>query len=226
MQCVAMKPEPPAILSPRWRPSPIASTRNRRPGSGSSPRRCSFRTTVAGPALRTHRGGAPRQARDFIHDHLNQSLSLTQLAAQAQCDVRSFTRWFKAEFGMPAHRYVMAARVERARSLLLGSQRSLAEIALLCGFNTQSHMTTVFRRFVGVTPGTFRAAPRSAPSRAEAHGCAFAHVAVHAGPARGRRRGGFDSRRFHVKLPAAVSRAPCCRGDVVCIWGPNRAPWE
>lgn len=105
--------------------------------------------------------------RDFIHDHLYQSLSLTQLAAQAQCDVRSFTRWFKAEFGMPAHRYVMAARVERARSLLLDSQRSLADIALLCGFNTQSHMTTVFRRFVGVTPGTFRAAPRGRALRSE-----------------------------------------------------------
>ena len=98
--------------------------------------------------------------REFIHDRLHQPLSLDQLAAQAQCDVRSFTRWFRAEFGMPAHRYIMAARVERARSLLLDTHRSLADIALLCGFNTQSHMTTVFRRFVGVTPGVFRATLR------------------------------------------------------------------
>jgi AraC family transcriptional regulator len=98
--------------------------------------------------------------RDFIHDRLDLPLSLDELAAQAQCDVRSFTRWFKAEFGMSAHRYIVTARVERAKSLLPDMRRSLAEIALLCGFTSQSQMTTVFPRFVGATPGAFRVTSR------------------------------------------------------------------
>ena len=72
--------------------------------------------------------------------------------------MRSFTRWFSAEFGVSPHRYVMQARIERAKSLLANTTRPLSEVALDCGFSSQSHLSTVFRRFTGRTPGRFRKA--------------------------------------------------------------------
>jgi AraC family transcriptional regulator len=37
------------------------------------------------------------------------------------------------------------------------AETSLVEIALQCGFSSQSHFTTVFRRLVGTTPAGYRA---------------------------------------------------------------------
>ncbi|MFT3838338.1 MAG: AraC family transcriptional regulator [Myxococcaceae bacterium] len=94
--------------------------------------------------------------RAYIAERLDQPLALDQLAAFAQCDVRTFTRWFKQELGVTPHQYVMHARIERAKSLLAKTKRPLGEIALECGFSSQSHLTTSFRRFTGQTPARFR----------------------------------------------------------------------
>lgn len=96
--------------------------------------------------------------RAFIAERLDQPLTLEELAAFSQCDVRSFTRWFRSEVGVSPHRYVTQARVERAQSLIAKTNRPLSQIALECGFSSQSHLTTVFRRFTGHTPGRFRKA--------------------------------------------------------------------
>ena len=52
-------------------------------------------------------------------------------------------------------------RVDHARKLLRTSTAPLAEVALQCGFSSQSHMTTVFKGATGVTPAKFRATFRS-----------------------------------------------------------------
>ena len=101
-------------------------------------------------------GGRIDGLRAFIAERLDQPLTLEELAAFAECDVRSFTRWFRAELGVSPHRYVTEARVERAKTLLARSRRSLSEIALECGFSSQSHFRTVFRRTTGHTPARFR----------------------------------------------------------------------
>jgi len=47
-------------------------------------------------------------------------------------------------------------RIERAKSLLVEPQLSIAEVALRCGFGSQSNFTTAFRRLTNVTPGAYR----------------------------------------------------------------------
>lgn len=94
----------------------------------------------------------------FIAERLDQSLTLEELATFAECDVRAFTRWFRDELGLSPHRYVIQARVARAKELLTRTREPLAAIALACGFSSQSHFTTVFRRETGHTPARFRKA--------------------------------------------------------------------
>jgi AraC family transcriptional regulator len=55
-------------------------------------------------------------------------------------------------------RYVMQRRLERAKTLMRRTNQPLAQIARGSGFSDQSHLTSVFRRETGVTPGQFRAA--------------------------------------------------------------------
>lgn len=90
---------------------------------------------------------------DFIEAHIDQSLSLTDLAATVGLSVSHLKPLFRATFGMPVHHYVLTRRVERARLLILSTDMPLAEIALATGFAHQSHMTHWMRRILGLTPG-------------------------------------------------------------------------
>lgn len=97
-----------------------------------------------------------KRVTEFIVDQLDQPLSLADLAAFVQMDVYSFAKWFKAAFGSAPHQYILAARINAAKELLLTSPESVMDIALRCGFGSHSHFATTFRRFVGVSPKTYR----------------------------------------------------------------------
>ncbi|MCA1655303.1 MAG: helix-turn-helix transcriptional regulator [Pseudonocardiaceae bacterium] len=76
-------------------------------------------------------------------------------------DRHHFGRAFKQATGRPPHRYVTEQRVTRATELLAGSDLPIADIAHQVGMSSQSHLTTVFRRFVGDTPHAYRRARRA-----------------------------------------------------------------
>lgn len=94
-----------------------------------------------------------RHLADFIEAHIDQSLSLADLAATVGLSVSHLKPLFRATFGMPVHHYILTRRVERARLLILSTEMPLAEIALASGFAHQSHMTHWMRRILGLTPG-------------------------------------------------------------------------
>ncbi len=89
---------------------------------------------------------------DFIEAHLDQRLTLTDLAAHAGLSVPHFKALFRETLGMPVHQYVVRRRVERARDLLLQGRLSASQIALETGFAHQSHMAHWMNRLLGVTP--------------------------------------------------------------------------
>lgn len=69
------------------------------------------------PAPHAAGGLAPWQLRrvtDFIHDHLDAPVSLTQLAQLADLSSSQFARLFKLSTGLPTYRYQMRARINRA----------------------------------------------------------------------------------------------------------------
>jgi AraC family transcriptional regulator len=69
-----------------------------------------------------------------------------------------FSRSFKQATGVGPQRYVIQRRVERAKRLLRQTRQPIALIAQEAGFADQSHLTQIFHREMGVTPGRFRAA--------------------------------------------------------------------
>ena len=93
---------------------------------------------------------------DYIDTHLDDRLTLTDLAVVASLSPYHFSRSFKRAVGVGPQRYVMHRRVERAKALIRRTNQPLALIARAVGFSDQSHLTSVFRREIGVTPGHFR----------------------------------------------------------------------
>ncbi|MFZ5557849.1 MAG: helix-turn-helix domain-containing protein [Pseudomonadota bacterium] len=96
----------------------------------------------------------------FIEERLDEPLPIARMAAVAGLAPDRFLRAFKRARGTPPHRYLMERRVERARRLLQTTDLPIAEVAAAAGLSSQSHLTTLFRRRLGLTPGAVRAAAR------------------------------------------------------------------
>ncbi len=92
----------------------------------------------------------------YIDANLDTNLSLETLAGLAGVLTHQFGRAFKRKIGEPPHQYVLTRRIEAARSLLCTTDHPIADIAYATGFSSQSHMTTTFRREIGVTPAQLR----------------------------------------------------------------------
>ena len=67
-----------------------------------------------------------------------------------------FARSFKAATGLSPHQYVIQQRVQRAKTLLSGTDLTVAEVAMAVGFSNSSHLAHHVRRLLDVTPGALR----------------------------------------------------------------------
>jgi AraC family transcriptional regulator len=83
-------------------------------------------------------------------------LSLQALANESGYSRVHFVRMFRAATGHSPHNYLLNLRLERARELLKNPSLSLIDIALDCGFSSDSHMSRIFHKSVGVTPSAYR----------------------------------------------------------------------
>ena len=117
-----------------------------------------FRRLVVEPARRSYQLSEQqlRRVRAFIEAHLETDIRLEAMAAACGISPDYFLRMFKTTVGVSPYQFVINQRVERAKQLLSDDSVSLAEIALRCGFSHQEHLTRMFRRFTGVTPGRYR----------------------------------------------------------------------
>ena len=82
---------------------------------------------------------------------------MTEMARLAGFSSTHFNRQFTFLFGMSPTRFIHSLRVEKARQLLIHTDRAVGEIALDTGYHDQSHFPRHFRRLSGMTPGHFRA---------------------------------------------------------------------
>lgn len=116
---------------------------------------------VASPSLPVHPGGLSQRqlvpVLDHIHAALDGDLKLADLAAFAGLSPFHFSHQFKQAMGMAPYQYVLQQRIERAKQLLKQTNHPIVEIALLCGFNSHSHLSKQFRQATGTTPSAYRA---------------------------------------------------------------------
>ena len=97
-----------------------------------------------------------RRVTEYIEANLAESVTLGDLAEVAGLTRMYFAAQFRATTGLPPHEYLLRRRIERAQEMLAEGTLSLVEIALSVGFQTQSHFTTVFKRFAGQPPRAWR----------------------------------------------------------------------
>lgn len=97
-----------------------------------------------------------RQVTHYIHTHIHQKLPLPLLAKQVDFSPHHFARLFRRATGDSPHQFVLRQRISHAKHLLNTTDLPLAHIAADSGFANQSHLTHIFKRFVGLTPSAYR----------------------------------------------------------------------
>lgn len=104
------------------------------------------------------RGGltsaAKRRTLEIMEAHLGAHLTVELLAHEVGLSPAHFSRAFKETIGRAPHRYLLTMRLAKARRLLETPDVTLSEVAQRTGFSDQAHLTRLFKREFGTTPGS------------------------------------------------------------------------
>jgi AraC-like DNA-binding protein len=105
------------------------------------------------------------QARDLLRACDELRLSVNEIARRVGIAPHHFIRLFRAVFGDTPHQYRSFAQIERAKHLLLLTDKTITEVCMDVGFSSHGSFSTLFTRRVGVSPSAFRRRHRPSPGR-------------------------------------------------------------
>ena len=96
-----------------------------------------------------------REVERYLSSHLNERLTLGEVAARFAMNVTTLKEVFKAVFGASPGAYLRRCRMREAERLLL-KDFSIAEVAAKLGYLSQSKFTAAFKEETGLTPTLYR----------------------------------------------------------------------
>ena len=100
------------------------------------------------------------KARNFIHEHSDEELSLTQVAKAVDISPNHLSEKFKQVTGVNFVEYIARTRLEKARGLLHNPNLRGNEIAFAAGFQSLSQFNRVFKKCSGKSPTEYRTGGR------------------------------------------------------------------
>lgn len=100
--------------------------------------------------------GVLRKAIIFMNQHLQDDISLEDVASAINLSPTYFSRLFSSEMNMTYIEYLTMIRVEESKKYLVDTKQSISDIALRMGFSDQSYFSKVFKKVEGITPGKYR----------------------------------------------------------------------
>ena len=105
------------------------------------------------------------KARNFIHEHLGEELSLARVAKAANTSVNYFSEKFKEATGTNFVKYIARSRYEKSAALLREADLQVSEIAFASGFQSLSQFNRVFKKLSGKCPTQYRVTARAKQKR-------------------------------------------------------------
>lgn len=96
------------------------------------------------------------KAQNYVHTHLTEKISLTEVAAHLHLNSSYFSRMYKKETGEGFVEFVTRVKMEKALELLDQSIKSVEQIAYELGFESKSYFLKTFKRFYGLSPKSYK----------------------------------------------------------------------
>ncbi len=92
----------------------------------------------------------------YIDDNYNKELTRSHLGENIYININHLAKIFKEETGKSLYSYLLDKRVEKAKEMLMSSQRSVSEIALAVGYDNFSYFSRLFKEKTGYSPKDYR----------------------------------------------------------------------
>lgn len=96
------------------------------------------------------------KAARYIHEHLEETLSLETIAAHVHVNPSHLSRIFKRDCGENVTEYINRTRIERAKELLTGSNLLAYEAAEQVGFHDPAYFSSIFKKYTGRSPKEYK----------------------------------------------------------------------
>ncbi len=96
------------------------------------------------------------RAKQYIQEHLEEDLTLGDVARAVNTSTFYFCKMFKKHAGLNFTNYVSRLRIEKAKNLLMNPNLRVSEIAYEIGFQSLTHFNRVFKKLLGRSPTEFR----------------------------------------------------------------------
>lgn len=93
---------------------------------------------------------------NFIDLNYNKSITLDDIAKIAHMNSSYFSTFFKKYNGISPSKYITQKRIHYAKELIKTSDKSMLDIALLCGFNNSTNFNICFKKATGYTPSQYK----------------------------------------------------------------------
>ncbi len=103
-----------------------------------------------------HADDSIKRVQEKIEKNFHQSLSVENLAIDANMSVRNFIRRFKKAVGNSPLEYIQRVRIEAAKKYLIEKNESVERVCLSVGYDDLSAFRKIFKRFTGTTPSAYR----------------------------------------------------------------------
>lgn len=107
------------------------------------------------PEYRLTEKRAVEVSKEYLYDNLDRNVTLDELSKAARMDKFLLVRCFTEILGISPHAWHVQCRFQKSVELLSRGKR-IADVAAATGFTDQSHLTRVFKKMTGITPGTYR----------------------------------------------------------------------
>jgi len=93
---------------------------------------------------------------EFINQHFDQSLTLSDVAHHCGVSYSWFSRMFKKVSRHNFKEYLTLVRLNKARTLLRDTRTPITEISHNCGFQEHKYLIAAFNKYCGLTPTEYR----------------------------------------------------------------------
>jgi len=106
--------------------------------------------------IHTTKPNLAAQALRYIHDHYMEPITLDQLAQNLNYSTKNLSKVFKKETGHSLIDYVIQVRIHNAKELMRNTSATIQEIAESVGYSDRLYFTRIFKKYAGISPGSFK----------------------------------------------------------------------
>ncbi len=92
----------------------------------------------------------------FICTHINEKITINQIAQEVNMSASHFSRVFKLEIGLSPLAYILNTRLDRVKKLLVSSNKTITQIALESGFNSSAYLAAAFMKKYNMSPSSYK----------------------------------------------------------------------